>query len=106
MREHRLRHHVTCGSRVHGGSDSHPCVLYFNDFRERLRNISADFATFQQQLRQEVADVIQQLRAEVDEAISGRMDMLNSINTALQNVWAKSSLVFPRRSHSRSPWFP
>ena len=35
----------------------------------------ADFATFQQQLRQEVADVIQQLRAEVNEAISGRMSM-------------------------------
>ena len=27
-----------------------------------------------------MADVIQQLRAEVNEAISGRMDMLNSIN--------------------------
>ena len=32
----------------------------------------ADFATFQQQLRQEVTDVIQQLRAEVKKAISGR----------------------------------
>ena len=46
----------------------------------------ADFATFQQQLRQEVADVIQQLRAE---AISVRMDMLNGINTALHNVSAR-----------------
>ena len=44
----------------------------------------ADFATFQQQLRQEVAGVIQQLRAEMNEAISGRMDMMNSISTALQ----------------------
>ena len=44
----------------------------------------ADFATFQQQLRQEVAGVIQQLRAEVNEAISGRMDMMNSTSTALQ----------------------
>ena len=33
-----------------------------------------------------MADVIQQVRAEVNEAIGGRMDMLNSINTALQNV--------------------
>ena len=33
----------------------------------------ADFATVPQ-LRQEVADVMQQLRAEVNEAISGRMD--------------------------------
>ena len=32
----------------------------------------ADFAAFQQQLRQEVADVTQQPRAEVNEAISGR----------------------------------
>ena len=46
----------------------------------------ADFATFQQQLRQEVAEVIQQLRVEVNEPISGRMDMMNSISTALQNV--------------------
>ena len=46
----------------------------------------ADLATFQQQLRQEVADVIQQLRADVNEAISGRMYMLNSINGALQKV--------------------
>ena len=49
----------------------------------------ADFATFQQQLRQEVADVIQQLRAELNEAISVRMDMLNGINTALHNVSAR-----------------
>ena len=43
----------------------------------------ADLLTLQQQLRQEVADVIKQLRAEMNEVISGRMDMLNSINTAL-----------------------
>ena len=36
----------------------------------------ADFAAFQQQLRQEVTDVVQQLRAKVNDAISGRMDML------------------------------
>ena len=42
----------------------------------------ADLVTLQQQLRQEVADVIQQLRAEVNEAISGRMDMMNSISAA------------------------
>ena len=51
--------------------------------------IPADFATYQQQLRQEVADVIQQLRAEVNDATSGRMDMMNSISTALQKVSAK-----------------
>ena len=51
----------------------------------------ADFATFQQQLRQDVADVIQQPRAEVNEAISGRMDMMNSISTALQKVSAKTA---------------
>ena len=57
----------------------------------------ADFATFQQQLRQEVADVTQQLRAEVNEAISGRMDMLNSINAALQNVSARPAQSKPYR---------
>ena len=49
----------------------------------------ADFAAFQQQLRQAVTGVMQQLRAEVNDAISGRMDMLNSINTALENVSAR-----------------
>ena len=57
----------------------------------------ADFATFQQQLRQEVADVIQQLRAEMNEAISGRMDMMNTISTALQKVSAKPAESEPYR---------
>ena len=57
----------------------------------------ADFATFQQQLRQEVADVIQQLRAEANKATSGRMDMLNNINTALQNVSARPAESKPYR---------
>ena len=57
----------------------------------------ADFATFQQQLRQEVADVIQQLRAEVNGAISGRMDMMNSISTAHQKVSAKLAGPKPYR---------
>ena len=46
--------------------------------------------TLQQQLRQEVADVIQQLRAEVNEVISGRMDMMNSISAALRVTAAES----------------
>ena len=33
--------------------------------------------------------MIQQLRAEVNEAISGRKDMLNSVNAAIQNVSAR-----------------
>ena len=49
----------------------------------------ADFVTFQQQLIQEVADVIQQLRTDMNETVNGRMDMLNSINTALQSVSTK-----------------
>ena len=36
-----------------------------------------------------MADVIQQLRVEVNESIRGRMNMLNSINSTLQNVSAK-----------------
>ena len=51
----------------------------------------ADLVTLQQQLRQEVADVTQQLRAEVNESINGRMDMMNSIGAALQRVTAKSA---------------
>ena len=57
----------------------------------------ADFAAFQQQLRQEVSDVMQQLRAEVNDTISRRMDMLNSINTALQNVSARPAESKPYR---------
>ena len=57
----------------------------------------ADFATFQQQLRQEVADVIQQLRAEVNEAVRSRLDMLNNNNTALQNVSARPPEFKPYR---------
>ena len=41
--------------------------------------------------------MIQQLRAEVNEAISGRMDMLNSINTALQNVSGRPAESKPYR---------
>ena len=44
-----------------------------------------------------MADVIQQLKVEVNESISGRMDMLNSINTALQNVSAKPTDSKPYR---------
>ena len=58
---------------------------------------AADLAVFQQQLRQEVEDVIQQLRTEMNETINGRMDMLNSINTALQNVSTKTNDSKPCR---------
>ena len=44
-----------------------------------------------------MADVIQQLRAEVNEAISGRLDMMNSISAALQRVTAKSAESKPYR---------
>ena len=58
---------------------------------------TADFAVFQQQLRQEMTDVIQQLRTEKNETVNGRMDMLNSINTALQNVSTKTTDFKPHR---------
>ena len=45
--------------------------------------------TFQQQPRQEMADVIQQLRTGMNETVNGRMDMMSSKNTAQQNVSAK-----------------
>ena len=50
----------------------------------------ADLVTLQQQLRQEVADIFQQLRVETNEAISSRMDMMNSVSAALQKVSSKS----------------
>ena len=59
---------------------------------------AADIAAFQQQLRQEVTDVLEQLRAKVNDTISGRMDMLNSINRALQNVSAGPAENKPNRS--------
>ena len=58
---------------------------------------TTDFATFQQQLRQEMPDVTQQLSVEVNDSISGRMDMLNSLNTALLNVSAKPTDSKPYR---------
>ena len=63
----------------------------------------ADFATFQQQSRQEMSDVIQQLRAEVNESINGRMDMLNNINAALQNVSTKPAESKPYRTSDLIP---
>ena len=73
-----------------GGSSLSQCVcvslcLSLAGFCSMCLSVSlsvADFATFQQQLRHQVADVIQQLRAEMNEAISGRMDMMNSISAA------------------------
>ena len=50
---------------------------------------TSDFAAFHQQLRQEVADVIQQVRVEVTGTINSRVDMLNSINAALPTVTTK-----------------
>ena len=58
---------------------------------------TADLTVFQQQLRQEMADVIQQLRTEMNEKINGRMDMLNSISTATQNVSMKTNDSKPYR---------
>ena len=57
----------------------------------------ADFATFQQQLRQEVADVVQQLRAEVNEATSGRMDMLNSTPERISKTSGVQTISDQRR---------
>ena len=51
----------------------------------------------QQELRQEMADVIQHLRTELNETVSGRIDMLSSINTTLQKVSAKPTVSKPYR---------
>ena len=50
---------------------------------------TADLATFQHQMRLEVADVTQQLRVEMTGTINSRFDTLSSISTALQNAAAK-----------------
>ena len=47
--------------------------------------------------------MMQQLRMEVNEPISGRMDMLNSINAALQNASAKPSDSKPYRISDLPP---
>ena len=44
-----------------------------------------------------MADVIQQLRMEMNETVNGRMDMLNSISTAMQNVSMKTNDSKPYR---------
>ena len=42
-----------------------------------------------------MADVIQQFRTEMNERINGRMDMLNSISTAIQGMLAKPNVFKP-----------
>ena len=55
---------------------------------------AADMVHLQQQVRQEMADEIQQVRNEPNETANGRLDMLNGIATALQRVTANAA---PRR---------
>ena len=54
---------------------------------------TADFAVFQQQLRQEMTVVIQRLRTEMNETVNGRMDMLNTL---------QHSRTYPRRQLTSS----
>ena len=54
-------------------------------------------AALQQQVRQEMTDVIHQLRLEMNVTVGGRIDMLNSINTALPKVSAKPIVSEPYR---------
>ena len=64
---------------------------------------TADFTTFQKQLREEVADVTQQLRVYMTETINGRIDVLNSVNAALQNVSMKQICSQPYRISDLAP---
>ena len=50
-----------------------------------------------QQLRQAMADVVQQFRNGLNETVNGRVDMLNGIATALQSVSAKPAASQPYR---------
>ena len=58
---------------------------------------AASMVTFQQQLRKEMADVMQQLRIELNETVSGSIDRLNSITAALQNGSPKPVASKPYR---------
>ena len=49
----------------------------------------ADLVTFQQQLRSEVAEIIQQVRTELNDTVGGRTDVVNSINHAVRNMTVK-----------------
>ena len=49
---------------------------------------AADLITLQQQIRQEMADSLQRLREELHTAISGRLDAISSISSAMQRLSA------------------
>ena len=64
---------------------------------------TADPAACQQQWEQEMTDVIQQLRTEMSETVNGRIDMLNSINSILQKVFANQFFSKPYRISDFTP---
>ena len=70
--------------------DSSSRIVNRHGHHSRFRNVPASIET-----RNGRCD--SQLRVEVNESISGRMDMLNSINTALQNVSGKPNDSTPYR---------
>ena len=52
---------------------------------------AADLLTLQQQVRQEIADSMQQVREEMHTAINGRLDAISSISSAMQRLSAGSA---------------
>ena len=64
---------------------------------------TADIAASQHRLTQEVAGVTQLWSVEVTGTINSRVDMLNSINTVLQNVTAKPTDTKPYRINDLIP---
>ena len=72
-------------------------------FVNRHGHNSRSGCTTFQQLRQKMTDVMQQLRQEMNETVSGRIDMLSSINTALQKVSAKPIVSKPYRINDLIP---
>ena len=69
----------------------------FGIHRQKQRQRQHIVNRFQQQLCSEVEEIMQQVRAELAETVSGRIDMLNSINNALQNASVKPALTMPYR---------
>ena len=52
---------------------------------------TADLVSLQQQFRQELADAVVQIRNEMRNEVNGRLDLLNSMTTAILNIATASS---------------
>ena len=106
---HKTEFHLTWSrsaeKRQHGWNRSQALVIprqqqQFEQFQNREQKWSLLQTWYQQQLRGLVAQIRQQVSAELNETVSGRIDMLININTALRNVTVKPALrAIPNLQH-------